>query len=333
MSNYLDFLLDIEKLSVKQLQYAKKHIEQLIIDRLPEDRKFISCLDINDFVDYHPNFIDDYANSVLLKEIQSVKKFNITDDGSNNVKTLWLSRTSQMYEWESTKSGKKSKHNATPIGDFPAVEALLEKLNCDFDYDLNSCLVSYYPNGNSGIRVHDDCESTMDNSQPIAVISLGANRSVEFFHNYQAVTEIAAKSLTVQEKSLYVMKSQCQEYFKHRVPSDKKISGERISLSFRRILTPEACNPASKQAICQDTVSAKSVKEMGTCTEGGLLPTAPYLPISPAGPTSPPLRNNFVPPSAPPLSSSFMRSPVLPSAPSLNGSSAMSTSASHESRS
>ena len=40
---------------------------------------------------YHPYFIDEYANNVLLKEIQSVKKFNKTNDGSiSNVKPSGL---------------------------------------------------------------------------------------------------------------------------------------------------------------------------------------------------------------------------------------------------
>ena len=235
--NPINLYAYFETLSVKHLQRTKTFLEELIKNKTTEDCNAISELDINDFISYHKNFINDTECETILNNFRHISKFNQNSDTSSNTKSLWLSRTDEPYDWSSKKSGKTTHNKALPITDFPRVNELLDKVNQELGSDLNSCLIAYYPDGTSGIRLHDDFEHTLDNDQPIAVVSIGAKRPVEFFHNHQAPTESPVSSIEVESSSMYVMKAKCQEFFRHRVPAVGNCYIERFSLSFRKIMT------------------------------------------------------------------------------------------------
>ena len=246
-----------ERCSVKELQRTKQLLDQLIKDKTPGERIFVSNLNVDDYVDYKQDFISEAENIALNETLRSHRKFKKDNTLSNFTKSLWLSRTSEPYEWKSRKTGSVIHNKAEPITDFPAIDAMLDRVNAELGSDLNSCLIQYYPDNTSGIRVHDDFEHVMDNNQPIAVVSLGAKRTVEFFHNYQTTSETPAKSIGVQSNSLYVMKSKCQEYYRHRVPSAKEPTTDRFSLSFRRIVSPEAAPVLAETGTCTSPVKSQ----------------------------------------------------------------------------
>ncbi len=236
----------LESCSVKELQRTKQHLEQLIKEKLPAERTLVSNLNADDFVDYRDSFISEAENNAITKSLKSYKVFNTN---TTSTKSLWLSRTNEPYSWTSRKSGTVFNNKAVPIAEFSDINVMLDKVNAELGSDLNSCLIQYYPDNSSGIRVHDDFEHVMDSNQPIVVISLGATRTVEFFHNFQSTSETPAKSFGVQSNSMYVMKAKCQEYFRHRVPAAKVTTSERFSLSFRRIHSPESAAAISDATI------------------------------------------------------------------------------------
>ena len=101
---------------------------------------------------------------------------------------------------------------------------------------LNSCLIQFYPTGFTGVRLHDDFEWEMDQSQPFINVSIGESRRVEFLHNYQKSSDRPAKVVKVGDGSMYVMKKGCQNFYRHRVPSEGPNKKARFCLSFRSIL-------------------------------------------------------------------------------------------------
>ena len=94
-------------------------------------------------------------------------------------------------------------------------------------------LVSFYKDGCTNVRLHDDNEDSLDATQPIFVVSLGAVRQIEFVDKARDTYYCSDLILQPQHASIYVMKAGCQEYFLHRVRKNKSIKGDRISLSFR----------------------------------------------------------------------------------------------------
>ena len=235
ISNIVDLFSFLEELPVKRLQYINTHIEKIIKDKTPADRLAVCNLNVNDYVSYDNDFVSENDAQPIIESLKSHPKFRVSPE-SSNTKTLWLSRTTEDYNWTSLKSGKVAKNKAVPFSDFPDIDKLLDSVNERLGSDLNSCLVCFYPSVKSGIRIHDDYEYNMDNEQPIAVVSFGTKRGIQFFHNYQAPTEKPLLELSPEDKSLYVMKAGCQELFRHKVPPASDCVGERFSLSFRRIV-------------------------------------------------------------------------------------------------
>lgn len=237
-SNIVDLFSYLEELPVKRLHKIKTHIEKIIKDKTPADRLAARNYNVNDYVSYHRNFVSDNDALPIVESLKNCQKFQESSETSSNTKTLWLSKTTEDYNWTSLKSGFVTKNSAVAISNFPEVNKLMDSVNEMLGSDLNSCLVSFYPSEKSGIRMHDDYEHNMDNDQPIAVVSFGAKRAIQFYHNYQAPTEDPVKELLPDDRSLYVMKAGCQELFRHKVPSVNENVGQRFSLSFRRILRP-----------------------------------------------------------------------------------------------
>ena len=66
---------------------------------------------------------------------------------------------------------------------------------------------------------------SLDHTQPIVVVSLGAVRTIEFVDNNQSSFRHTAKSLGPSEGSVYVMHPGCQQGFRHRVRMSKKTKG------------------------------------------------------------------------------------------------------------
>ena len=203
LNSYIPFL---SNLTVRQLKHVKQSIDNILESIVPEDRKLASFLDIDKYVNYRDNFLTTEEQCKALDCLRSDKRFD------NHTSHNKLSKTDQAYDWVSKKSGIVTHNKAVSIAEFPVIDSMLDKVNSELGTNLNSCLVMYYPNSGSGVRVHDDCDDTFDANQPIAVVSLGASRVVEFFNNYQSTTERPAKTVAVHTGSMYVMEPGCQQY-------------------------------------------------------------------------------------------------------------------------
>ena len=188
--NVSEFFDAMDNMSLKELDRIKKHIERVINKKKPADRKFIGSLDVNDYVSLYPNFLSEKEINNISSDLESFKKF---DYRGNTTKSVWLSTTSLPYKWTSHSSGINTVKEANPMSDYEHIQSLLKKINASMGTNLNSCLIQYYPNGSSGIRIHDDFEWEMDQSQPFVNVSIGSCRKIEFFHNYQKASETPAK--------------------------------------------------------------------------------------------------------------------------------------------
>ena len=114
---------------------------------------------------------------------------------SNNssTKSLWLRSTNLPYKWSSHSSGVNTIKEANPISKFICIQTLLNRINTEMGTTLNSCLIQFYPSGASGIRLHDDFEWELDQTQPFVNVSIGSCRKIEFFHNYQKASQSPLK--------------------------------------------------------------------------------------------------------------------------------------------
>ncbi len=96
---------------------------------------------------------------------------------------------------------------------------------------FNSVLLNMYRDGNDSISWHTDAEKELGKNPLIASVNFGAERKFQIRHN--ETQEI--HDINLKHGSLLIMKGELQHYWKHQVPKQKKITQERINLTFRVI--------------------------------------------------------------------------------------------------
>ena len=94
----------------------------------------------------------------------------------------------------------------------------------------NYCLLNRYRSGQDSMGMHADDEPEMGNV--IGSLSLGATRTFRIKHNKTKET----MNLPLSHGSLLIMAGTMQKFWKHEIPKTKQAVGERINLTYRRIV-------------------------------------------------------------------------------------------------
>jgi len=98
----------------------------------------------------------------------------------------------------------------------------------------NYCLLNRYRSGRDSMGLHADNEPWVGNV--IASLSLGAERTFCIRHN----TTRETRRYALTHGSLLIMGGTMQDFWKHEIPKTRRMVGERINLTFRRILNDSA---------------------------------------------------------------------------------------------
>ena len=112
---------------------------------------------------------------------------------------------------------------------WPLRTRLREELGVDF----NSVLANRYRSGRDAMGWHRDDERELGRQPAIASVSLGAVRR---FVLKSVRTPSRRLALDLPHGSLLVMRGDTQQLFRHALPRTAKPVGERINLTFRRIV-------------------------------------------------------------------------------------------------
>ncbi|MCC8404336.1 alpha-ketoglutarate-dependent dioxygenase AlkB [Paraburkholderia sp. MMS20-SJTN17] len=117
----------------------------------------------------------------------------------------------------------------------PAVAELKAAVEATSGARFNSVLLNRYRSGADSMGWHADREPELGRQPVIASVSLGVARTFDLRHNRSGVVH----SFSLKGGSLLVMKGDTQAQWRHRVPKEPRVSGERINLTFRWV-TPRA---------------------------------------------------------------------------------------------
>jgi alkylated DNA repair dioxygenase AlkB len=93
-------------------------------------------------------------------------------------------------------------------------------------------LLNFYRDGQDSMGWHRDNEASLGPEPVIASVSFGVSRRFQF-RNY--VDKKEKLQIELGHGSLLLMKGACQDRWEHQIPKSKKVSGERINLTFRLI--------------------------------------------------------------------------------------------------
>ncbi len=109
---------------------------------------------------------------------------------------------------------------------------LLKRVNESCGARFNGCLFNLYRNGDDRMGWHSDDEPEIDAKSPIASLSFGASRPLQFRHRMTRRREEVA----LAHGDLLVMDPDCQRLWMHALPPRRRIRTPRLNITFRVFL-------------------------------------------------------------------------------------------------
>jgi alkylated DNA repair dioxygenase AlkB len=115
----------------------------------------------------------------------------------------------------------------------PELEEIKRAVEVAAGTAFNSLLLNFYRDGTDSIGFHTDAEPELGENPAIATVSFGSVRA--FVLKHKATKETLTYRLG--HGSLLVMGGTTQHHWLHALPKTDETIGERISLTFRRIVS------------------------------------------------------------------------------------------------
>lgn len=118
-------------------------------------------------------------------------------------------------------------YDAKPWDSF--VDDYRKKLNAEYGYALDCCFLNGYNDEKDSLGWHADDSPEMSMVEPVAVISLGAERNIMF----RNIDTKEIQTVRLGHGSLCVMPAGFQMKYQHKIPKGDRPMGPRISLTYR----------------------------------------------------------------------------------------------------
>jgi alkylated DNA repair dioxygenase AlkB len=118
----------------------------------------------------------------------------------------------------------------------PFTDTLLDiktKIETKSEAAFNTVLLNLYRDGQDSNGWHADNEKELGNNPIIASVSFGAERPFHFKHR---TLKSERHKLNLAHGSLLIMKGEMQHYWLHQIAKTKKVIGERLNLTFRKLI-------------------------------------------------------------------------------------------------
>lgn len=142
----------------------------------------------------------------------------------------WRSERRLMYERE-LDVPRLLAHYRLDDPDLPGPLALAAgRVSEALAVSFNSVGLNLYRDGNDSVAPHNDRLTELVDGQPIALLSLGATRTMAI---RQKQAPRRAMQLDLVAGSLLVMDYASQRHYDHGIPKERVKLGPRISLAFR----------------------------------------------------------------------------------------------------
>lgn len=204
------------------------------IDTAPlfDSPRIMDALDVPDAdIRFMHAFLSPAETRAYYEKLESETPWNhpvVRIWGKNHLQprlSCWHGDANAMYRF----SGKTfHPHPWTPV-----LSSLRETVQAATGFHFNSVLLNLYRDGEDGIAMHSDSEAELGPMPVIASLSLGATRMFRLKHRQNAAPPV---SIALTDGSLLIMAGRTQECWQHGIRKERRDTGPRINLTFRRIL-------------------------------------------------------------------------------------------------
>jgi len=140
----------------------------------------------------------------------------------------------RLIAWAGDLGYRYSGQTLEPRAFTPTVERLLTRVRARTGILFNHVLVNRYRNGDDSMGLHADDEPELGPDPVVASVSLGTARRLVV--RPRRKQDRQRHDLDLGHGALLVMGGTCQRHYVHGLPRQAGIEGERISLTFRRLL-------------------------------------------------------------------------------------------------
>jgi alkylated DNA repair dioxygenase AlkB len=138
----------------------------------------------------------------------------------------------RLESWHGTAEYASYNRGMRPNPWTPTLLEILGMVRLKTGPDFNGVLLNLYRNEHDNVGAHSDDEPEFGINPVVPSVSFGETR--RFILRNKATKE--RQILLLTHGSLVVMSGPSQSMWTHEVPKEKKPCGERINLTFRRIL-------------------------------------------------------------------------------------------------
>lgn len=173
-------------------------------------------------INYIPNFIKDPSS--LFESLKTDLSWVRRETTPRS--EYYINDVSVPYTYG---SGRGVREYA-PQPTHPEIELIKNNLLKLTGFSYEVCFLNRYHDQSDHLGWHSDNSPEMDDSRPIAIISLGVEREIWFcpIDNTKEVSKVK-----LENGSLCLMLPGMQDTHLHRIPKAGFMCGERISLTFR----------------------------------------------------------------------------------------------------
>jgi alkylated DNA repair dioxygenase AlkB len=140
----------------------------------------------------------------------------------------------RLIAWAGDLGYRYSGQTLEPRPFAPAAARLLARVQERTGAVFNHVLANRYRSGADSMGLHADDEPELGPDPQVAIVSLGAPR--RFVVKPRRKHEAGWQAPAFGHGALLVMGGTCQRHYVHGVPRQAEAEGERISLTFRRLL-------------------------------------------------------------------------------------------------
>ena len=148
----------------------------------------------------------------------------------------------RLIAWAGNLGYRYSGQTLEPRDFTRTVQRLLDRVRAEAGAPFNHVLVNRYRTGEDSMGLHADDEPELGPDPRVATVSLGAGR--RFIVKPRRKGDGPRRDLTLGHGALLVMGGTCQRHYVHGIPRESGATGERISLTFRRLLRAPTTMPA-----------------------------------------------------------------------------------------
>lgn len=168
-------------------------------------------------------------NSLMFEEVEKLEW--LTERSAR--KEYFMSTKDREYSYGNRHQGDVN-YKSEPF--IFSVQEFMEFTNKTNNTEFNVCFLNRYENEQQHLGWHADDFPGMREDQPIAVLSLGAEREIWWKEqNFKGVIPPENKQL-LEHGSLWIMPAGFQDVYFHKIPKHGQPCGVRISLTFRSFI-------------------------------------------------------------------------------------------------